>query len=145
MRFAALRSPADPRRPRRARIPALAAGVTAAVTAVCVAGCGSGGFNGIYSIPLPGGASLGSHPYQVTAEFSNVGDLVPQSAVKVNDVSVGRVTKIYLPPRSWTARVTMIINGSIREHQHDPEGIGRQALGFGRRRVRCCTTTRIHP
>jgi phospholipid/cholesterol/gamma-HCH transport system substrate-binding protein len=113
MRFAALRSPADPRRPRRARIPALAAGVTAAATAVCVAGCGSGGFNGIYSIPLPGGASLGSHPYQVTAEFSNVGDLVPQSSVKVNDVSVGRVTKIYLPPRSWTARVTMIINGSV--------------------------------
>ncbi len=60
MRFAALRTPADPRRPRRARIPALAAGVTAAVTAVCVAGCSSGGFNGIYSIPLPGGASLGS-------------------------------------------------------------------------------------
>ena len=33
----------------------------------CAAGCSSGGFNGIYSIPLPGGASLGSHPYQVTA------------------------------------------------------------------------------
>ncbi len=98
---------------RRARIPALAAGVTAAVTALCVAGCSSGGFNGIYSIPLPGGAVLGPHPYQVTAEFSNVVDLVPQSSVKVNDVSVGRVTNIYLPAHSWTARVTMLINGSI--------------------------------
>ena len=78
---------------------------------VCAAGCGSGGFNGIYSIPLPGGADLGPHPYQVTAEFSNVLDLVPQSAVKVNDVAVGRVTRIYLPPHSWTARVTMLING----------------------------------
>jgi len=85
----------------------------AALTAVCVAGCSSGGFNGIYSIPLPGGADLGPHPYQVTAEFSNVVDLVPQSSVKVNDVSVGRVTKIYLPTRSWTARVTMVINGSV--------------------------------
>ena len=45
------------------------------------------GSNGIYSIPLPGGASLGSHPYQVTAQFANVVDLVPQSAVKVNDVA----------------------------------------------------------
>jgi phospholipid/cholesterol/gamma-HCH transport system substrate-binding protein len=112
MHFAALRNPGAGRALRRGRIPALAA-VIAAVTAVCVAGCSSGGFNGIYTIPLPGGANLGPHPYQVTAEFSNVVDLVPQSSVKVNDVSVGRVTRIYLPPHSWTARVTMAINGSV--------------------------------
>ena len=114
MFFAAIRNPGPDRSPRHTRIPVLAAGVIAAVTAVCVAGCSSGGFNGIYSIPLPGGADLGPHPYQVTAEFSNVVDLVPQSSVKVNDVSVGRVTRIYLPPHSWTARVTMLINGSVR-------------------------------
>ncbi len=113
MLFAAIRNPGAARSPRRTRIPALAAGVTAALTAVCVAGCSSGGFNGIYSIPLPGGADLGPHPYRATAEFSNVVDLVPQSSVKVNDVSVGRVTNIYLPPHSWTARVTMLINGSV--------------------------------
>jgi phospholipid/cholesterol/gamma-HCH transport system substrate-binding protein len=88
--------------------------VVSAVTAACVAGCSSGGFNGIYSIPLPGGASLGSHPFQVTAEFTNVSDLVPQSAVRVNDVAVGRVTRIYLPPGSWIAHVTMLVNGSVR-------------------------------
>lgn len=86
---------------------------TAAVAAVVLAGCSSGGFNGIYSIPLPGGASLGSHPYLVTAEFSDVGDLVPQSAVRVNDVAVGRVTRIYLPAGSWTAHVSMLVNGSV--------------------------------
>jgi phospholipid/cholesterol/gamma-HCH transport system substrate-binding protein len=85
----------------------------AALTAALATGCSSGGFNGIYSIPLPGGASLGSHPYRVTAEFGDVGDLVPQSAVKVSDVAVGRVTKIYLPPGSWTAHVTMLVNGSV--------------------------------
>jgi phospholipid/cholesterol/gamma-HCH transport system substrate-binding protein len=100
------------RAPRR--IPGLAAVTAAAVTAACLAGCSSGGFNGIYSIPLPGGASLGSHPFQVTAEFSNVSDLVPQSAVRVNDVAVGRVTRIYLPPGSWVAHVTMMVNGSVR-------------------------------
>jgi len=112
MIFAAQRSALGTRSPLRARVPLLAAGVTA--VAVCAAGCGSGGFNGIYSLPLPGGANLGPHPYQVTAEFSNVVDLVPQSSVKVNYVSVGRVTRIYLPPRSWTARVTMLINGDVR-------------------------------
>ena len=86
----------------------------AILVAGALAGCGSGGFNGIYSLPLPGGAGLGSHPYQVTAEFGDVGDLVPQSAVMVNNVAVGRVTRIFLPPRSWVAHVTMLVNGSVR-------------------------------
>jgi phospholipid/cholesterol/gamma-HCH transport system substrate-binding protein len=85
-----------------------------AVVLAAVAGCSSGGFGGIYSIPLPGGANLGSHPYQVTARFADAHDLVPQSAVKVNDVSVGRVTSISLPPGSWTASVTMLVAGSVR-------------------------------
>ena len=85
----------------------------AAAAAFLVAGCSSGGFNGIYSLPLPGGASLGSHPFTVTAQFSNVVDLVPQSAVRVNGVAVGRVSKIYLPASSWTADVTMVVNGDV--------------------------------
>jgi phospholipid/cholesterol/gamma-HCH transport system substrate-binding protein len=84
-----------------------------AAAAMALAGCSSSGFNGIYTIPLPGGANLGSHPYQVTARFADVLDLVPQSAVKVNDVAVGRVTDIYLPQGSWTASVTMLINGDV--------------------------------
>jgi len=89
--------------------------IAAAALTVTLAGCsGSGGFNGIYSLPLPGGASLGAHPYTVTAQFANVVDLVPQSAVRVNDVAVGRVSRIYLPPHSWTANVTMVINGDVR-------------------------------
>ncbi len=86
----------------------------AAATAltVALAGCGTG-FHGVYDMPLPGGADLGPHPYTVTAQFANVHDLVPQAAVKVNDVAVGRVTKISLPPDGWTANVTMLINGRV--------------------------------
>jgi phospholipid/cholesterol/gamma-HCH transport system substrate-binding protein len=80
-------------------------------TAVTVSGCG---FSGVYDLPLPGGADLGSHPYQVTAQFANVLDLVPQAAVKVNDVAVGRVSRIGLPANGWTADVTMLINGDVR-------------------------------
>ncbi|MFF1410875.1 MCE family protein [Streptomyces sp. NPDC058289] len=71
-------------------------------------------FDGIEDLPLPGGADLGSHPYTVTAELADVLSLVPQSAVKVNDVAVGRVTEIRLGTGDWTARVTMKINGDIR-------------------------------
>ncbi|MEV5886443.1 MCE family protein [Streptomyces sp. NPDC052020] len=72
------------------------------------------GFGGIEDLPLPGGADLGSHPYTVTAELDDVLSLVPQAAVKVNDVAVGRVTAIRLDGDDWTARVTMEINGQVR-------------------------------
>src|SRR6266540_2748904 len=77
--------------------------------AVTVSGCG---FPGLYGVPLPGGPDVGNHPYRVRAEFVNVLDLVPQSAVRVNDVPVGRVEKIELD--GWIARVTLLVNGDVR-------------------------------
>ncbi|MEU9349697.1 MCE family protein [Streptomyces griseoloalbus] len=71
-------------------------------------------FDGIEDLPLPGGADLGDHPYTVTAELRDVLSLVPQSAVKVNDVAVGRVTAVDLGRDDWSARVTMEINGDVR-------------------------------
>ncbi len=70
-------------------------------------------FDGIEDLPLPGGADLGSHPYTVTAEMKDVLSLVPQSAVKVNDVAVGRVSDIRLG-EGWSAIVTLRINGDVR-------------------------------
>ncbi|MFJ8996063.1 MCE family protein [Streptomyces sp. NPDC102279] len=71
------------------------------------------GFDGIEDVPLPGGADLGPHPYRVTANLDDVLSLVPQAAVKVDDVAVGRVTRIQLNA-NWSARVTLEINGSVR-------------------------------
>jgi phospholipid/cholesterol/gamma-HCH transport system substrate-binding protein len=50
----------------------------------------------VYSLPLPGGADTGDDPMTVTVEFADVLDLVPQSTVKVADVSVGKVTAVNL-------------------------------------------------
>jgi phospholipid/cholesterol/gamma-HCH transport system substrate-binding protein len=72
-------------------------------------GCG---FHGLYSAPLPGGADLGSHPYHVLIDFSDVLDLVPQSSVKVNDVSVGKVESVRLV--GWNAEVQVAVNGDVR-------------------------------
>ncbi|MQA07093.1 MAG: MCE family protein [Pseudonocardiaceae bacterium] len=82
-----------------------------ASTAVLLAGCG---FTGMYEVPLPGGADLGERPYRVVAKFADVLDLVPQAAVKVNDIPVGRVNKIELARDNETAVVTMLVNGDTR-------------------------------
>ncbi|MFC0040374.1 MCE family protein [Actinomadura rayongensis] len=83
-------------------------GVLAAGTAAALSGCG---FNGVSSLPLPGGPGLGGHPITVRIEFANVLDLVPQSVVKVNDVSVGKVSKVQLAggDGGWHALVTVRI------------------------------------
>lgn len=89
----------------------------AAAAALTLSGCG---FKGLYSTPLPGGANVGSHPFDVTAYFADVLDLVPQSSVKVNDVAVGKVTDITLSrcaagggTTHWCAKVKMQVNGSV--------------------------------
>ncbi len=75
-------------------------------------GCG-GLQGGLQNVPLPGGADTGANPYRVTAEFSDVLELVPQSLVKVNDVSVGAVRQIRLAPDSWHAVVTLELNRTV--------------------------------
>ena len=52
----------------------------------------------VYDLPLPGGADVGDDSYAVKVQFNDVLDLVPQSAVKVDDVTVGRSTT-----SAWTA------------------------------------------
>ena len=82
--------------------------LTAGLSLLVLTGCG---FEGAASIPLPGGQGNGDDAYQVQVEFSDVLDLVPQSAVKVNDVTVGSVREIEL--RGFNALVTISINGDI--------------------------------
>lgn len=61
----------------------------------------------IYDAPLPGGADTGKNPMTVKVMFRDVLDLVPQSTVKVNDVTVGKVTSVDL--KGYVAQVTIAI------------------------------------
>ncbi|WP_229051902.1 MCE family protein [Aeromicrobium sp. Leaf350] len=63
-------------------------------------------------VPLPGGADVGDNPYEVTIEFRDVLDLVPQSAVRVDDIAVGRVKSVEL--EGWTAVVVVELNGDVK-------------------------------
>ncbi|MGC4934003.1 MCE family protein [Gordonia sp. DT30] len=88
----------------------LVAALLSLATVVLVAGCGS---NGIQSIPLPGGVDVGDNPRTYTIQFSNILDLVTQSAVKQNGVAVGRVTKVEVPDNEWYALVTIKVKNEI--------------------------------
>ncbi|MGW2557207.1 MCE family protein [Streptomyces sp. NPDC001635] len=69
-------------------------------------------FNGWYDVSLPGGGASDGHAYHVTVDFRDVLDLVPQSAVKVNNVTVGTVEKMDLD--GWHARVRLRIADSVK-------------------------------
>jgi phospholipid/cholesterol/gamma-HCH transport system substrate-binding protein len=91
---------------KRARRAALA-GVTALLGCGLLASC-----DGLAGITLPGGSATGSKVYHVKIEFDDVLDLVPQSAVRVDDVPVGDVEKITLD--GFHALVTVRIKDSVK-------------------------------
>lgn len=75
-------------------------------TLLVLAGCSSEGLSGV---SLPGGSGGGG--YQVTIQFADVLDLVPQSAVKVNDVTVGSVRSVRL--KGWHASVVVQVDRDV--------------------------------
>jgi phospholipid/cholesterol/gamma-HCH transport system substrate-binding protein len=88
-----------------------------------VSGCG---WTGLQGVQLPGGAASDGHSYRVTVEFRDVLDLVPQSAVKVNDVTVGAVEKVQL--NGWTARVRLRISDSVKLPANATAELGQTSL-----------------
>lgn len=93
-----------PTRPVRRVVRAL---VAALVGSVVLSGCD---FD-VYTLPLPGGTDVGDDAIEVMVQFEDVLDLVPQSSVKVNDVSVGKVTDVRLD--GYTAEVTLALRKDV--------------------------------
>lgn len=86
----------------RSRAATVVAGVVGALT---LSSCS------IYDVQLPGGADVGDDPIKVSIMFRDVLDLVPQSTVKVDDVTVGKVTKIEL--LGYIAKVTVALPKNV--------------------------------
>jgi phospholipid/cholesterol/gamma-HCH transport system substrate-binding protein len=89
------------------RLPRAVLASAAAATLVALAGC-----QGAYDVALPGGVASRGDIYRVSVQFADVMDLVPQSSVKVGDVTVGSVERISLD--GWTARVTVRLKDSVQ-------------------------------
>ncbi|MFC7487525.1 MCE family protein [Knoellia sp. CPCC 206453] len=86
---------------------ALRAVALAVVVTLTLSSC-----NGAFDLPLPGGAKGDGPSMRVKVDFADVLDLVPKSAVKINEVSVGQVEDIEL--NGWTARVTLSVPTSSK-------------------------------
>lgn len=69
-------------------------------------------FNGAYDLPLPGGKAVGAgDAITITAEFTDALNVVPRTAVMVDDVPVGQVSSI--ERQGWHAKVTMLIRKNL--------------------------------
>lgn len=87
--------------PHRTRWSSLAARALAGLCVIVTAvGCE---WNGVNSLPLPGTEGRGGESKVIFVEIANVGTLVPNSPVLVDDVVVGSVSRIELD--GWHARV----------------------------------------
>lgn len=98
----------------------LATIATALSAAVVLSSCSA------YDLPLPGGADVGDDPMTINVMFRDVLDLVPQSTVKVDDVTVGRVTDITL--RGYTADVTIKVPKTLDLPQNTRAEIRQTSL-----------------
>ncbi|GGF23339.1 hypothetical protein GCM10007298_19110 [Williamsia phyllosphaerae] len=94
---------------RMTRRTATSVGMLAMVSLIALTGCGIS----VQSLPLPGGADTGDKPRTYKLQFSDVLDLVPQSAVKVDGVTVGSITDIAIAPDQWSAEVTVEVKNKI--------------------------------
>jgi phospholipid/cholesterol/gamma-HCH transport system substrate-binding protein len=123
------------------RLTAVAA--LAGAVAVLASGCG---ISGLYGVPLPGGPDTGERPYHVVAYFRDVLDLVPQSNVKVNDVGVGKITKIEAVEidNAYAAKVTMTVNRDVTLPQN-AEAAVRQTSLLGEKFVELRQPTGVAP
>jgi phospholipid/cholesterol/gamma-HCH transport system substrate-binding protein len=64
-------------------------------------------FDGVQSVPLPGSVGTGDDAYQLTVELPDVGTLVENAEVKVDDVAVGTVTDLSVD--DWHAKAKVSI------------------------------------
>lgn len=69
-------------------------------------------FDGVSSLPLPFTPGSDDGSYQVTVLMEHVGSLVPNSEVKVEDVTVGTVRTIAFD--NWQAKLTVSLDKDVR-------------------------------
>jgi phospholipid/cholesterol/gamma-HCH transport system substrate-binding protein len=113
--------------------------VAVTVTAAGVAGCG---WRGLNSMPLPGTQGGGPGSFQVQAQLPDVTNIQPNSRVRVNDVTVGTVTKI--ERQDWHALITMRINGDVDLPANATAKIGQTSL-LGTLHVELAPPTDVPP
>jgi phospholipid/cholesterol/gamma-HCH transport system substrate-binding protein len=93
------------------------------VVATAVGGCG---WRGLNSLPMPGTQGNGAGSYQIQAQLPDITNIEPNSRVRVNDATVGTVTKI--ERQGWHALVTMRLNGDVQLPENATAKVGQTSI-----------------
>ena len=97
--------------------------LTALIVTATTSGCGWSGLN---ESPLPFAAGNGEDALTLTVHLANAVNLVPNSEVKVNDVTVGSVRRIEFD--DWHARLTVGLEPDVRLPANTRARIGQKSL-----------------
>ena len=87
-------------------------------------GCST--WEGANSLPLPGTEGNGPGSFEVQAQMPNVTNIEQNQRVRVNDVTVGHVTKI--ERQGWHAVVTMRLGGDVELPENATATVGQTSL-----------------
>ncbi len=98
----------------------LAVAVTVAGTSAC------SDFQGLNTVKLPGTKGGGAGSYTIQAQLPDVQNLERNSRVRVNDVTVGNVSKIEV--QGWHALVTMTLDGNVDLPANATATLGQTSL-----------------
>ncbi|MET7768491.1 MCE family protein [Nocardia sp. NPDC005366] len=111
----------------RRRIRDIPHGVRLAALSVCVVlACTGCGWHGVNSLPLPGAPGRGEDSTVIQVEMANVGTLVANSPVLIDDVVVGSVSAIGL--RGWHAVVEVSVDADTVVPANVVATIGQTSL-----------------
>lgn len=104
--------------------------------------CGCGDWRGLNSLSLPGTAGRGPGAYTIQAELPEVVNLQNNSRVRVNDVTVGNVTKI--DRQGWHALVTIRLDGNVDLPANATATLGQTSL-LGSLHIELAPPTAVPP
>jgi phospholipid/cholesterol/gamma-HCH transport system substrate-binding protein len=95
----------------------------ATLSAMLATGCV---WHGLNTFALPGTQGKGPGSFTIQAQLPDVDRLQPNSRVRVNDVTVGSVTRI--ERQDWHALVTMRLNGDVVLPANATASLGQTSL-----------------
>lgn len=103
-----------------------AARIAAALLFSATALSGCGGWEGANSLPLPGTEGNGDGSFEIQAQMPDITNIERNQRVRVDDVTVGHVTKI--ERQGWHALVTMRLGGDVDLPENATAKVGQTSL-----------------
>lgn len=127
---------------RRAHYRRLVGVMTIVGVAFGASGCGLTNWRGLNSLSLPGTVGGGPGSFLVQAQMPDINAIQPNSRVRVNDATVGHITKVEL--QGWHALITMQLDGNVKLPENATAKIGLTSI-LGSQHIELSAPTKEAP